>query len=45
MARDGSSGGVIRLVTITEDGVKRDFVPGDKLAFYGDFEEGPQSTT
>lgn len=45
MARDGSSGGVIRLVTITEDGVKHDMIPGDKLPFSGDFEEGPQSTT
>jgi 20S proteasome subunit beta 1 len=33
MARDGSSGGVIRTVTIDKDGVTRDFVPGDKLPF------------
>lgn len=33
MARDGSSGGVIRLVTIDKDGCKRDFVPGDKLPY------------
>lgn len=33
MARDGSSGGVIRLVTIDKDGVTREFVPGDKLPF------------
>lgn len=33
MARDGSSGGVIRLVTITKEGATRDFVPGDKLPF------------
>eukprot|EP00744_Colponema_vietnamica_P000658 GILI01001157.1.p1 GENE.GILI01001157.1~~GILI01001157.1.p1 ORF type:complete len:243 (+),score=82.87 GILI01001157.1:74-730(+) len=32
-ARDGSSGGVIRVVTITKDGVNREFVPGDKLPF------------
>jgi 20S proteasome subunit beta 1 len=33
MARDGSSGGVIRLVTIDKDGVTREFVPGDRLPF------------
>ena len=33
MARDGSSGGVIRLVTIEKDSVTREFVPGDKLPF------------
>jgi 20S proteasome subunit beta 1 len=33
MARDGSSGGVIRTVTIDKEGVTRDFVPGDKLPF------------
>jgi len=31
MARDGSSGGVIRLAVITKDGVERVFVPGDSL--------------
>jgi len=31
MSRDGSSGGVIRMCVITEDGVERKFVPGDKL--------------
>jgi 20S proteasome subunit beta 1 len=31
MARDGSSGGVIRMCVITEDGVERLFVPGDQL--------------
>ena len=31
MARDGSSGGVIRTVAITKDGVERDFTPGNKL--------------
>ncbi|ORX95559.1 proteasome-domain-containing protein [Basidiobolus meristosporus CBS 931.73] len=31
MARDGSSGGVIRMAIITEAGVERIFVPGDKL--------------
>jgi 20S proteasome subunit beta 1 len=31
MSRDGSSGGVIRMAVITEDGVERLFVPGDKL--------------
>lgn len=33
MARDGSSGGVIRLVTIDESGVNRQFIPGDKLPY------------
>ena len=33
MARDGSSGGVIRTVTINEEGVKREFVAGDKLPY------------
>lgn len=31
MARDGSSGGVIRTVTITKDGIVRKMLPGDKL--------------
>ena len=31
MSRDGSSGGVIRLAVITEGGVERLFVPGDKV--------------
>lgn len=31
MARDGSSGGVIRLVIIDKDGSKREFIPGNKL--------------
>lgn len=33
MARDGSSGGVIRLVTIDKTGVSREFIPGDKLPY------------
>ncbi|WFD36517.1 proteasome endopeptidase complex [Malassezia cuniculi] len=31
MRRDGSSGGTIRLADISEHGVERHFVPGDKL--------------
>ena len=31
MARDGSSGGVIRTVVIEEGGITRDFTPNDKL--------------
>jgi len=31
MSRDGSSGGIIRTVCITKDGVERSMVPGDKL--------------
>lgn len=33
MARDGSSGGVIRTVVIDKDGCDRDYTPGDKLPF------------
>jgi len=33
MARDGSSGGVIRLATIDASGVERHFVPGDRLPY------------
>lgn len=33
MGRDGSSGGVIRMVIIDKDGVTRDFVSGDQLPF------------
>ena len=33
MARDGSSGGVIRLCTITKDGCKKTFIAGDKLPY------------
>lgn len=33
MARDGSSGGVIRTATITKEGVKRNFVSGNDLPF------------
>lgn len=33
MARDGSSGGVIRTVTITEHEVVRDFTSGADLPF------------
>ena len=34
MARDGSSGGVIRTVIIDKNGVERGFVPGDALPFH-----------
>lgn len=33
MTRDGSSGGVIRTVAISEDGVDRDYTPGNELPF------------
>jgi 20S proteasome subunit beta 1 len=33
MARDGSSGGVIRTVTITKERVERDFISGNNLPF------------
>jgi len=32
MARDSSSGGCVRTVTIDKDGASRDFIPGPKLA-------------
>eukprot|EP01129_Flabellula_baltica_P015094 TRINITY_DN7467_c0_g1_i1.p1 TRINITY_DN7467_c0_g1~~TRINITY_DN7467_c0_g1_i1.p1 ORF type:complete len:233 (+),score=62.07 TRINITY_DN7467_c0_g1_i1:13-711(+) len=31
MARDGSSGGCIRTLVITEEGLERDFIPGNRL--------------
>jgi 20S proteasome subunit beta 1 len=33
MARDGSSGGVIRMVAIDSTGAERFFIPGDRLPF------------
>jgi len=33
MARDGSSGGIIRTVVVTEEGNAREYVPGDQLPF------------
>lgn len=33
IARDGSSGGNIRLAIIDKDGVERRFIPGDQLPF------------
>jgi 20S proteasome subunit beta 1 len=36
MARDGSSGGVIRLTTITENSVESKFLPGNKLPYIGE---------
>jgi len=33
MARDGSSGGVVRICTISESGVERTMVPGNKLPY------------
>lgn len=41
MARDGSSGGVIRTVCIDKNGAQRDFVAGDKLPF--SFEVGGEA--
>jgi 20S proteasome subunit beta 1 len=34
MARDGSSGGVIRLITIDKEGVTREFIPGKERVEY-----------
>jgi 20S proteasome subunit beta 1 len=36
MARDGSSGGVVRLAIIDATGAERKFIPGNKLP-YGPF--------
>jgi len=33
MARDGSSGGIIRLVTVTAEGTERQYIPGDQLPY------------
>ena len=33
MARDGSSGGIIRTVTVDATGVEREYIPGDKLPY------------
>ncbi|GKY97439.1 hypothetical protein MPSEU_000702400 [Mayamaea pseudoterrestris] len=33
MARDGSSGGVVRTVVVTSEGVQRDYLPGNRLPF------------
>jgi len=40
MARDGSSGGVARVVAIDDKGVERDFTAGDKLPFMINAEGG-----
>lgn len=34
MSRDGSSGGVIRLVTIDQTGIERECVLGNQLPFF-----------
>lgn len=33
MARDGSSGGIVRLCTIDSTGVSRSYISGDQLPF------------
>ena len=33
MARDGSSGGIIRLVTVDANGTEREYIPGDALPY------------
>lgn len=33
MARDGSSGGVIRTVTISQTGIEKEVILGDRLPF------------
>lgn len=36
MARDGSSGGVVRLITLSKDGAKRRLVKGDEVQLFGE---------
>ncbi|KAG8967628.1 Proteasome subunit beta type-1 [Tulasnella sp. 419] len=47
MSRDGSSGGVIRMCVITEEGVERLFIPGDQLPRFWEGKEviGQDSAT
>ncbi|KZT60732.1 20S proteasome subunit [Calocera cornea HHB12733] len=47
MSRDGSSGGVIRMAVITEEGVERLFVPGTELPRFWEGKEvlGPHKPT
>ncbi|KAI9574541.1 nucleophile aminohydrolase [Boletus coccyginus] len=40
MSRDGSSGGVIRMCVVTEEGVERLFVPGNHLPKFWEGKEG-----
>jgi 20S proteasome subunit beta 1 len=44
MSRDGSSGGVIRMCVITEEGVERLFVPGDQLPKFWEGRDVPGTT-
>jgi 20S proteasome subunit beta 1 len=44
MARDGSSGGVIRLVAIDKTGAKESFVRGDAVPLFGDELLPPNAT-
>jgi len=37
MARDGSSGGVIRTVVINSEGVQREMLPGNKLPRFTEY--------
>lgn len=39
MSRDGSSGGTIRMAVITEEGVTRHFIPGNKLPTFWEGKE------
>jgi 20S proteasome subunit beta 1 len=36
MSTDGSSGGLIRLVTVTKDGSKRKMIKGDEVPLFGE---------
>lgn len=39
MARDGSSGGCIRMCVITQDKVERHFIPGNELPTFWEGKE------
>ncbi|CAG9464682.1 unnamed protein product [Pedinophyceae sp. YPF-701] len=41
MARDGSSGGCIRLVTVTKDGPEKEFIPGEHVPVVGQGDMAP----
>ena len=42
MARDGSSGGVVRLAAIDKDGVQRHYIPGNRLPYMPSVETDAQ---
>lgn len=45
IGRDGSSGGCVRTVTLTEDGAKRGFLPNTELQLTGESAPTPTVVT